>query len=48
MMMGALVLLGKGELELDSLQKALTANDKLLIPYVAPGSGLFLKNMKFK
>ena len=48
MMMGALVLLGKGELELETLQKALTANDKMLIPYVAPGSGLFLKNMKFK
>jgi tRNA pseudouridine38-40 synthase len=48
MMMGALVLLGKGELEFHTLQKALKANDKLLIPYVAPGSGLFLRNMEFK
>ncbi len=48
MMMGALVLLGKGELELSALQKALNTDDKMLIPYVAPGSGLFLKNMKFQ
>lgn len=48
MMMGALVLLGKGELDFQTFQKALTANDKLLIPYVAPGSGLFLRNMEFK
>jgi len=48
MMMGALVLLGKGELEFQTLQKALSANDKLLIPYVAPGSGLFLRKMEFK
>ncbi len=48
MMMGALVLLGKGELEFNILQKALNTDDKMLIPYVAPGSGLFLKNMKFQ
>jgi tRNA pseudouridine38-40 synthase len=48
MMMGALVLLGKGELEWDQLEKALNSNEKILIPYVAPGSGLFLKSMEFK
>lgn len=48
MMMGALVLLGKGELEWDQLEKALNSDEKILIPYVAPGSGLFLKSMEFK
>jgi tRNA pseudouridine38-40 synthase len=48
MMMGALVLLGKGELSFNSLEKALNGNDKILISYVAPGSGLFLKNMEFR
>lgn len=48
MMMGALVLLGKGELEFQTFQKALNTDDKMLIPYVAPGSGLFLKNMEFQ
>ncbi len=48
MMMGALVLLGRGELEFDSLRKALSTNEKILIPYVAPGSGLILKNTEFK
>lgn len=48
MMMGALVLLGKRELDFDSLEKALIANEKTLIPYVAPGSGLFLRNIEFK
>jgi len=47
MMMGALVLLGKGELDFDSFEKMLRTNERILIPYVAPGSGLFLKNMEF-
>ncbi len=48
MMMGALVLLGRGELDLPTLERALKTNEKMLMPYVAPGSGLFLKNMVFQ
>ncbi|MGB5377164.1 MAG: tRNA pseudouridine(38-40) synthase TruA, partial [Muriicola sp.] len=48
MMMGALVLLGRGELDLPTLERALKTNEKMLLPYVAPGSGLFLKNMVFQ
>ncbi|GGD38660.1 tRNA pseudouridine synthase A [Muriicola marianensis] len=46
MMMGALVLVGSGKMEPAILQKALQEGEKVSIPYIAPSSGLFLKNME--
>lgn len=47
LIMGALVLLGKNEIDSDYIQKALTGDPKYPIAYVAPGSGLFLKELLF-
>lgn len=46
MMMGALVLVGRGEMKPASIQEALKEGEKVPIPFVAPSSGLFLKNME--
>jgi tRNA pseudouridine38-40 synthase len=48
MMMGALVLVGKGDMEESTLQRALLANEKITLPFIAPGSGLSLRNIEFK
>ena len=48
MMMGALVLLGKGAMDMDMLKRALDGSENVLIPYVAPGSGLLLRDIEFK
>jgi tRNA pseudouridine38-40 synthase len=48
MMMGALVLLGKGAMDMDMLKRALEGSENVLIPYVAPGSGLLLRDIEFK
>lgn len=49
-MMGALVLVGKGELSLEQLVKSLDPNNTDPAPpsFVAPGSGLHLKQITFK
>lgn len=49
-MMGALVLVGKGELSLDQLTRSLDPKDTDLAPpsFVAPGSGLHLKEIVFR
>jgi tRNA pseudouridine38-40 synthase len=48
MIMGALILLGKGEITLETIKKALQESGTTLIPYVAPGSGLLLNSIEFK
>lgn len=46
MMMGALIQLGKGELTINDIQTSLTAESKLQLTYVAPGSGLLLNRLE--
>ena len=46
MMMGALIQLGKGELMINDIQTSLTAENKLQLTYVAPGSGLLLNKLE--
>lgn len=48
MVMGTLILLGKGELTLDDISHSLSGEKDLQISYVAPGSGLLLNSMEFK
>jgi tRNA pseudouridine38-40 synthase len=46
MMMGTLVLLGKGQISPALIARALEEGEKVSLPYIAPASGLFLKNME--
>jgi tRNA pseudouridine38-40 synthase len=46
MMMGALIQLGKGELKINDIQTSLSAENKLQLTYVAPGSGLLLNKVE--
>ncbi|MEA1785312.1 tRNA pseudouridine(38-40) synthase TruA [Arenibacter sp. GZD96] len=48
MIMGALILLGKGALSLDAIAASLTGGKALAISFVAPGSGLVLNKTEFK
>ncbi|NNE03976.1 MAG: tRNA pseudouridine(38-40) synthase TruA [Eudoraea sp.] len=48
MIMGALILLGKGEITLQTIKGSLGDKETVLIPYVAPGSGLLLNKIEFK
>ncbi len=47
MIMGALILLGKGEMSLTEIQNSLKEGTSIQIPYVAPGSGLVLSKTEF-
>ena len=47
MMMGALVLLGKGKLSLENVRSSLIAGSEIQLTYVAPGSGLILNGLEF-
>ncbi len=47
MIMGALILLGKGEIGMQTIEDSLTGEEEVLIPYVAPGSGLLLNKIEF-
>ena len=47
LMMGALVCLGRNEIDLDGLKKLLNSDLDGFIPYVAAGSGLHLKELVF-
>lgn len=48
LMMGALVLLGRGELSLDDIKKSLLPdNPQFQMDYLAPASGLILKKIEF-
>jgi len=48
MMMGVLVQVGKGELTIEEVKLSLLENYDKQLPYVAPGSGLLLNELKFK
>jgi tRNA pseudouridine38-40 synthase len=48
MIMGALIQLGKGELTAMDIKESLEKNNHTVLTYVAPGSGLLLKDLKFK
>ncbi|MEM9143918.1 MAG: tRNA pseudouridine(38-40) synthase TruA [Bacteroidota bacterium] len=48
MMMGALVQLGSGEMDLGQIADSLKTGSKTPLTYVAPGSGLMLKQVDFK
>lgn len=47
LMMGTLILVGRGEISLEQLQDSLLPENKFEINYVAPASGLILKNISF-
>jgi len=47
MIMGALILLGKGEITMETIKESLAGKEEVLIPFVAPGSGLLLNQIDF-
>lgn len=47
LIMGALVQLGRGELSLDTIENSLQPGNRVLIEYIAPGSGLVLNTVDF-
>ncbi|MGB7842483.1 MAG: tRNA pseudouridine(38-40) synthase TruA [Salinimicrobium sp.] len=47
LMMGSLVLVGRGELSLEELEKSLSPEVSMLMNYIAPGSGLILNKIDF-
>ena len=48
MIMGALILLGRGLLNLEEIKYSLTGDSDITIPYIAPGSGLVLNKLEFE
>ena len=48
LMMGTLVKLGKGEIDLDYIESSLRENNIMQIDYIAPASGLILNKIDFK
>ena len=47
LMMGALIKLGKGEIDIDFIKKSLFKNSKEVMDYIAPASGLILHKIDF-
>ena len=47
LMMGALIDLGKGKLSLNVIENSLLADSEIKMEYIAPASGLILKNIDF-
>lgn len=47
LMMGCLVLLGKGELSLEDIEASLDPEVKMPMTFIAPGSGLILNRVEF-
>lgn len=47
MIMGALILLGKGQLSLHEIKSSIKPESTFILDYVAPGSGLMLKSLSF-
>jgi len=48
LMMGALYLLGKGEIDLDFIKNSLLPNSELRLTYIAPASGLILNKIELE
>ena len=47
LIMGSLVMLGRGELTLQDIERSLQGDVEMLINYIAPGSGLILNKIEF-
>lgn len=47
LMMGTLVLLGRGDISLDTISKSLQPDVEMQMNYIAPGSGLILNKVEF-
>jgi tRNA pseudouridine38-40 synthase len=47
MIMGALIQLGKGELDISDIEKSLKTDSGIQLSFVAPGSGLLLNKLEF-
>ncbi|NNC50646.1 MAG: tRNA pseudouridine(38-40) synthase TruA [Flaviramulus sp.] len=47
LMMGTLIDLGKGKLSIDKIEKSLLPDSDIKMDYIAPASGLILKNIDF-
>ncbi|MFD2518688.1 tRNA pseudouridine synthase A [Salinimicrobium flavum] len=47
LMMGGLVMLGRGELSLEDIERSFDPEVNMLINYIAPGSGLILNKIDF-
>ncbi len=45
MMMGALVMVGRGEMTREMVSRALLKEENVKFPLIAPSSGLFLKDL---
>lgn len=48
LMMGTLIQLGKGEIELETIEKSLNNRNEIAITYIAPASGLILNKIEFE
>lgn len=48
LMMGTIVLVGRGEFSLEKLKESLLPNNEIEINFIAPGSGLILNKIDFK
>ena len=48
LMMGALIQLGRGEISLPDIEDSLDPDKKILMDYIAPGSGLMINSISFK
>ena len=48
LMMGALIQLGRGELSLTDIEDSLYPENKILMDYIAPGSGLMINSISFE
>jgi len=48
MLMGALIQLGRGELELATIKQSLEEGNSIQLTFVAPGSGLLLNQLHFE
>ena len=47
LMMGALIKLGRGDIDLNYIKESLNANSTYVMDYIAPASGLILHKIEF-
>ena len=47
LMMGALIALGRGEVDLEFIEESLRPNSTIKINFIAPASGLILHKIEF-
>ena len=46
-MMGALIKLGRGEIDMEYIKKSLKPESKYVMDYIAPASGLILHKIEY-